>query len=431
LIGGWRGTLAPGHDRDAVGVLRLGGVSCEELASVYGTPLLVLDLDVVDRGIAEFTDVCAPRGVEIAYAAKAFICVAFARYLEQRGMNLDVCSLGELVTAERAGFSADRLTLHGAGKDDAELAAAAQGRVGRIVVDSIEELERLARFESAPRAVDVVLRLNTGIEAHTHAFVRTGGDDTKFGMHRRDEEAAATIFLNRPHLRFRGVHAHVGSSIYQSDAFVANADALMDAVERFAQRGLHSEWTIVGGGFGVQMQPAADDEGIDVAATIAAVVARVATRARTLGIEPPRIGIEPGRSIVAAAGSTLYRVVARKSQAHRHFAVVDGGLFENPRPALYGATHYAVSASRVAENEREMTLCGRSCENDELGIVRLPEDLRSGELVAMCTTGAYTYSMAGNYNRIPRPAVIAVRGGTHRPLVRRETVEEIIARDLA
>lgn len=425
----WHERLAPGHGRDPEGRLLLGGIRADELAEAYGTPLLVLDLDVVDDAIAAFQRVCAPRNVEIAYAAKAFISIAFARHLAQRNIGLDVCSLGELRTAERGGFTAERLTLHGAGKSDVELQAAADGRVGRVIVDSVEELERLARLTDAARGINVMLRLNTGIEAHTHAFVRTGGDDTKFGIHARDEDSAAAILRAHPYLRYTGLHAHIGSNIYEPDAFVANAEALIEAAARFAARGCVTESIVVGGGFGIQMQPGGD-ESVDIDATVAAIEQRVAVRTAELGLAQPSIGIEPGRSIVAPAGTTLYRIMAVKAQTHRHFAIVDGGLFENPRPALYGASHHVTTAAPAQAREREMTICGRSCENDELGAVQLPDDLHSGDLLAMCTTGAYTFSMASNYNRFPRPAVIALQNGTHRLLVNRETIDDVIARDL-
>jgi diaminopimelate decarboxylase len=421
--------LAPGHGRDRSGGLTLGAIAAGELAGSYGTPLVVIDLDVVDASIAALHAAQGAGDLEISYAAKAFVTVAFARHLADRRVGLDVCSLGELVTAERAEFPRERLTLHGAGKSDDELSAAAAGRVGAIVVDGLDELRRLAAMPAVAPSLAVLLRLNTGIEAHTHGFVRTGGDDTKFGLHPRDEDEAAAILRANPRLRFDGLHAHVGSQIYQQQAFLANADTLLAAAERFARHRLEVKRIVVGGGFGVQTHPGAQAEALDLAATVGALSDRVRSWSDARNLRTPRLGIEPGRAIVGPAGTTLYRVLAVKRQSRRTFAIVDGGIAENPRPALYGAYHHVLAVQSHPDDEVEVTLCGRSCENDELGVVRLPRNLRSGDLLAMCTTGAYTYSMAGNYNRFPRPAVVGVAKGGHRLLARRESLDDVLRND--
>lgn len=407
----------------------ISGVDAGELAQSYGTPLLAINVDAVDASIASLHVACDRYGIEIAYAAKAFFCTEFGRHLASHhaGLGLDVCSLGELITAERAGFTAARITLHGAGKTDAELRAVAEGRVGRIVVDGLEELARLA---ACAQPATVMLRLNTGIEAQTHAFVRTGGTDTKFGLAQHDEGAAAELLLANPHLRFAGLHAHVGSQIYDSAPFVANSHALVEAAARFAAHGLRTERIVIGGGFGVPAHPDEDAEALDFGSVAADVARCVRDCAGDLGLASPRIGIEPGRAIVAAAGTTLYRVAAIKRQMHRTFVVVDGGLYENPRPALYGARHRVVAANGSSRALELMTVCGRTCENDELGSAELPAGLQPGELLAMQTTGAYTFSMAGNYNRLPRPAVAAVQAGAHRLWVRRETLDDVLRSDV-
>jgi len=384
----------------------------------------------VDAAIEELERCSAPYGVEISYAAKAFATVEFVRHLAQRDIGLDVCSLGELVTAERAGFPPERLTLHGAGKSDEELRAACAGRVCSIVVDGIEELERLAQLARGASVPYVILRLNVGIDAHTHEFLRTGGNDTKFGIHSRDEDRAAGTLRASPHLRFAGLHAHIGSQIYETQPYLAAAQALGAAAERFARRGLPVERLVIGGGFGVRSRPDSSDESLDVATTIRGAVECIADQVRRCGLPAPRVGIEPGRAVIGPAGTTLYRVLAVKRQSQRTFIVVDGGIAENPRPALYGAYHHVVAGAASNDDLVEVTLCGRSCENDELGIARLPRALQTGDLLAMCTTGAYTYSMAGNYNRFPRPAVVAVSNGAHRLLARRETVDDVLRNDV-
>ncbi|MBV8149351.1 MAG: diaminopimelate decarboxylase [Candidatus Eremiobacteraeota bacterium] len=412
--------------------MRISGVEAEELARVYATPVLVINVDAVDAAIVSLQVACAPHDFEISYAAKAFICVEFARHLAAHpGIGLDVCSLGELLTAERAGFARERLTFHGAGKSDEELQAVAEGRVGCIVVDGLEELKRLARLEFARNDMQVMLRINTGIEAHTHAFIRTGGSGTKFGFSQGDEEAAAAVFKTHPRLRFSGLHAHIGSQIYETAPFVANSHALIEAAARFACHGLVSERIVVGGGFGVQMQPEADDQTLDVSAALSDVARCVRECASALAIPAPRVAIEPGRSVVANAGTTLYRVLAIKRQDARTFAIVDGGMFENPRPALYGALHHVSAVTPRSGELVEMTICGRTCENDELvRWGRLPEDLEAGDLLAMRTTGAYTYSMASNYNRFMRPAVAAVLAGEHRLWIAREELEDVLRHDV-
>lgn len=387
-----------------------------------------MDLDAVDAAIDRLVACAQDFDLEISYAAKAFATIEFLRHLSRTPIGLDLCSLGELVTAERAGIAPERLTLHGAGKSDEELRAAGEGRVGTIVVDGVEELDRLARLARDRCGAGVVLRLNVGIEAQTHAFVRTGGNDTKFGIHPRDEAAALRILRDNMQLRFGGLHAHVGSQIFDPQIYVANTSSLLDAAERFAQGGFVATRIIIGGGFGVRSD-ADSGERLDVLPTIASVHDSVKRRVEVNGLPMPRLGIEPGRSIVADAGTTLYRVLAVKRQSSRIFVIVDGGVAENPRPALYGARYRVVPATQSADDEIEMTLCGRSCENDELGIASLPRMIRSGDLLAMRATGAYTYSMASNYNRFPRPAVVGVAGGADRLLARREVIDDVLARD--
>jgi diaminopimelate decarboxylase len=414
--------------RDTDGNLLVGGIRAAELAARYGTPLLVIDLDAVDSAIEQLASCTSNSPLDVSYAAKALATTEFFRHLAGHPIGFDVCSTGELITAERAAIAPERLTLHGAGKSDEELRAACEGRVGFIVVDGLEELQRLSAYAGNGCAAQIVLRLNLGIDARTHAFVRTGGDDTKFGIHARDEAAAVAILRDNPQLRFAGLHAHVGSQIFDVEPYLATAAALMDAATRVAAAGLVTQRVVVGGGFGVGTDPEAGAS-LDLRAAIGTIGEYVAARARDARLPTIRLGIEPGRAIVARAGTTLYRVLAIKRQSERTFVVVDGGIAENPRPALYGARHEIVTAAPSIGEESEITLCGRSCENDELGIVRLPRNLRSGELLAMRATGAYTYSMAGNYNRFPRPAVVGVAGGSHRLLARRESNEDVLARD--
>ena len=404
----------------------IGGVHARELAEAYGTPLFVIDLDELDLEIDRFQRAFGSRGIGVAYAGKAFLCAAFAEHLAATPLRLDVCSLGELVTAERGGFPSARMYFHGCGKTDEELRAIAERRVAFTVVDNREELERLAAIADAHgddgTPVDMMLRVNTGIEAHTHAFVRTGGENTKFGTPVGALPAMLARVKELPRLRLIGLHAHVGSQISELGPFVANVDELLGAARTAASMGLPVGELICGGGIGVEEGPD-DPRPLDLEALAAGLAERAAG-----GI---RLSVEPGRALVARAGTTLYRVMAVKSQGHRRFVILDGGLTDNPRPILYGARHFPeVLAARALGPEEPATLTGRTCENDEMGDYVLPRDLAAGDLLAMRTTGAYTYSMASNYNRFGRPPVVFVRDGHHRRVVRGESAEDVMRLDV-
>ncbi len=383
-------------------MMMLGGERADSLAERFGTPVLVIDLRTLDGALDAMLATAAPHNIAISYAGKALLLVGLVRYLHARPIGIDVSSIGEIAVAERGGFEASRLTFHGAGKTAEELDAALDGRVGRIVVDGMDELHALGA-RAAGRGADVLLRFNTGIEAHTHEFVRTAGRRSKFGFAPSEADAALALLRNYPSLRVRGVHAHIGSQTYDTMPYVENAQRLVALLQKVRAAGFDAADTIiVGGGFGVQMQPDAKDQTIDIAGTLDAV-ARVV---------PPgiRVEIEPGRALIAPAGTSLYRVVAVKRFEGRRFVIVDGSLADNPRPAMYGAYHHFEAVEPRTPLAPAM-VCGRSCEADELGEAVLPEDLRAGDLVVVHTTGAYTYSMASNYNWFAKPPVIAVGAG--------------------
>jgi len=397
-------------------VIAIGGERADVLAERFGTPFLAIDLRVLDAALDAMLAAAAPHGIAISYAGKALLLTGLVRHLHPRPIGIDVCSLGELAVAERGGFEAVRLTLHGAGKTDEELDAALDGRVGRIVVDGMDELHRLVA-RTHGRSAPVMLRFNTGIEAHTHDFVRTAGDRSKFGF-APSEETAALELLRKSELRLLGVHAHIGSQVYDTMPYVENAQRLLAILQHARDMGFDTANTIVvGGGFGVQMHPDTRDEIFDVAGTLDAV-ARVIP-------EGVRVEIEPGRALIGPAGTSMYRVCAVKHFEGRRFVIVDGSLADNPRPAIYGAYHH-FEAAEPRTRLCAATVCGRSCESDELGEAMLPEDLKAGDLVAMRTTGAYTYSMASNYNYFPRPPVIAVGTGEPQLWARRETIERLL-----
>lgn len=401
---------APGHARDAEGKLQIAGVGVDELERIYGTPLLVFDASTFERNLERMSAACKPHRISLAYAAKALLYVALARRLAAYPqLELDVCSMGEIVTAELGGFPAARMYLHGCGKSDDEIDTAILGRVAFIVVDGLHELQTLAK-RAQGRPVKLGLRINSGIEVHTHEFVRTGGENTKFGIEPADFEHALRVLDAHPNLEPIALHAHMGSQIFDEAPFAANLDVLIELAARAHALGRTIGWLLVGGGFGVDEDVAAPAS-FEVAAALADLAARAADAASRLKLPPPRLGIEPGRWLVATAGTTLYRIAAIKDSGSRRFVVIDGGVADNPRPALYGAYHQPLVARSSARGAlRRVTIAGRSCENDELVEADLPEDLRVGDLVVLCTTGAYTYAMASNYNRFGRPAVVEVEG---------------------
>jgi diaminopimelate decarboxylase len=408
----------------------IGGVPVTEFARSYKTPLLIIDVNTLDANVARFVTPAAELGgIDVAYAGKALLFTALARRFAKTPLKLDVCSLGELATAERAEFPADRLVLHGCGKVSEALAAAAAGRVGRIVVDHYDELQALAERAERARPTSIYLRVNTGIAAHTHEYVRTGGEDSKFGFCLSEIDRAIQTSVGAPGLRLVGIHSHIGSQILESSSFVANLNATLDVYARALALGAPMGELDLGGGFGIDESTGAP--GLEIAAMLRELSIVLERECSKRSIPKPRMGLEPGRSIIASAGTSLYRVVTVKRQGNRRFAIVDGGMADNPRPALYGAFHPPALASRRSDAPLvETTICGRSCENDRLVVAPMPEDLRAGDLTTFGITGAYTFSMAGNYNRFPRPAVVFAGDGGHHAVVRRENLEDILARDL-
>jgi diaminopimelate decarboxylase len=401
----------------------IGGVPVRELAATYGTPLHIIDTDELGLEVDRFERAFGGRGITVGYAAKAFLCIGLVEFIAQTKLRLDVCSLGELLTAERGGMPAQRIYFHGCGKTDLELAAIVERRVAFDVIDNAEELERLAFLAAGGPPVDVMLRINTGIEAHTHEYVRTGGENTKFGIAAADVLNTFGVLAARPQLRLIGLHSHIGSGIIDAPPFVDNLGLLVEWADAARAQGHPVTQLIAGGGMGIEATPA-DARALDLDVLAAELAARVAGT-------PYRVAIEPGRALIARAGSTLYGVVAVKRQGRRRFVIVDGGMADNPRPALYGAHHHLdVVDSAAIEPAHPATLCGRSCENDRLGDVMVPGDLRAGDLVALRTTGAYTYSMASNYNRFGRPPVVFAANGSHRRVVRGERPEDVLRNDL-
>jgi diaminopimelate decarboxylase len=403
----------------ADGRLSVGGCDLVSLAEAHGTPLFVYDEAHLEARAAEAR---AAFDDGTAYASKAFLCRAMARLAHDQGLCIDVASAGELHCALSAGVPGGRLVLHGNFKSDDEIRIALDAGLGRIVVDGADDLERLARL-AAGRAVPqpTLLRVTPGVEAHTHEFVRTGQEDTKFGASIASGEAARLLdrLAEADGLALIGLHAHIGSQVFDVGSLAQAAQLL---AEFFAPLGL--EELCVGGGLGVayvagESAPSITEWGRAVRAAVAAagVPAHV------------RITAEPGRSIVAAAGVTLYTVGAIKElPGVRTYVAVDGGMSDNPRPVLYGSGYEAfLPRSAAATRRRAVRVVGKHCESGDVLVeaAHLPTDLAVGDVLCTPVTGAYGYSMASTYNRVGRPAVVFVRGGRARVVLRRETAEDL------
>ena len=403
---------------DSIGRLSVGGVDAQALVEAYGTPLFVYDEQEL-RDRAREAVAAWPGGV--AYASKAFLCKAMAALVQEEGMGIDVATGGELHVALSAGVDPQRIVLHGNNKSAIELARALEVGVGRIVVDSFDEIERLEHFGER---CAVLLRVTPGVEAHTHEYVMTGQEDTKFGFSIASGAAGEALRqLGRLDVDVVGVHAHIGSQIFLLHSFEKEIEALAGFVA-----GLDIEEVNVGGGLGV-----AYVEG-ETAPTIAEWADAVRAGCRAAGLaDGLKLTAEPGRSIAARAGITLYTAGTIKTLPDiRTYVSVDGGMSDNPRPVLYGSG-YETFLPRATTKDRPMagTLVGKHCESGDL-LVRdawFPEDLSVGDIVATPVTGAYGHSMASNYNKVPRPPVVFVRDGDARVVVRRETLDDLLRLD--
>lgn len=424
--------------RTAEGHLCIGGCDAVELARTFGTPLHVVDGGRLRGRLREYREAFqrhAPGGQPV-FASKALCLVATCRLAHQEGFWVDVASGGELYTALRAGVPASHVVFHGNYKTEEELRYGLQARVGRVAVDNFYELELLDRLaHEAGVVADVWLRVTPGIEPHTHRAIQTGGVDTKFGFGIPDGTAfqAVRAVLTRPGLRLRGLHSHIGSQILELEPFRRNAQLVLSfAAQVRSELGFVAEEVNLGGGLGIRYL--ASDRPPSVEDYVAAVAEALHGACREHSYPVPRLFLEPGRSVVGPAGVTLYTVGPVKPvPGVRTYVAVDGGMYENPRPALYGARYEAVLADRPdALPEQVVALAGRCCESGDVLIweAHLPE-VHPGDVVAVFSTGAYTYSMASNYNRFPRPAVVMVEDGRATVVVRRETYEDLVRLDAA
>ncbi|GAA1100784.1 diaminopimelate decarboxylase [Nocardiopsis composta] len=425
----------PGSAQRVDGELALGGVGAAALAAEYGTPLFVLDEAEFRRRARDYKEAFGGIGADVYYAGKALLTKAVAKWVHEEGLKLDVCSGGELSVALAAGFPAADLGMHGNNKSEAELVRALEAGVGRIVVDSFDEIDRLERL-AAERGLkpSVLVRVTTGVEAHTHEFVATAHDDQKFGLALSTgaAERAVRRLIDSPHIDLVGLHSHIGSQIFDTAGFEVAARRVAEFLARIhTELGVTLSELDLGGGLGIAYVPG--DAPLTPKAIAENLVSIVSRECRAGGLPVPRIAVEPGRAIAGPAGVTLYRVGTVKDvEGIRTYVSVDGGMSDNIRTALYGAEYTCVLASRVSGAEPMLSrLVGKHCESGDIIVndLYLPGDLRPGDLVAVAATGAYCYSMASNYNHLPRPAIAAVRDGASRTIVRRETEEDLLRLD--
>jgi diaminopimelate decarboxylase len=416
------------------GALALGGLDVRVLAERFGTPLYVCDEADFRARCRGFREAFGP-GTQISYAAKAFCCRGVLRWVVAEGLGVDVCTGGELEVALQAGVPPQLITLHGNNKLPGELDQAVAAGVGRIVVDSALEITRLARLaQRAAVRPRVLVRVTTGVEAAAHEFVATAHDDQKFGFSLSSGAADEAVrqVLAHPELDLAGLHSHIGSQIHDTAGFDVAARRVLELAGRIAaEHGVTIAELNLGGGFGIAYTPADDPQ--DVLATASGLRQILASQCQAAGLPVPRLTIEPGRAIAGPGTITLYEVgTVKDSGGLRTYVSVDGGMSDNIRTALYDAEYTCVLASR--ESPAPPLLCrlvGRHCESGDI-VVRdayLPADVAPGDLIAVAATGAYCRSMASNYNHVPRPAVIAVADGAARPLLRRETMADLLALD--
>ena len=417
-----RHLLPDSAEVDGNGRLRVGGCDVLELAEAHGTPLFVYDEAHLR---ARCREAVAAFGDGVAYATKAFLCIAMARLALEEGLHLDVATGGELHVALAAGVPGERLVLHGNNKSLEELRAARAAGVGRIVVDSFDELDRLAALHAEDGAVaQVLVRVTPGVEAHTHEFVRTGQVDSKFGFGLASGDAARAVARaqDSPAVELLGIHVHIGSQVFVADFFHQAVEVVAPFVRELGLPELS-----IGGGLGV-----AYVEG-EQAPTITEWATSVLDGCRDAGISA-RVAAEPGRAIVAQAGITLYTVgTIKEVPGVRTYVSVDGGMSDNPRPVLYGSGYEAfLPRATGAERPQRVTVVGKHCESGDVLVrdAQLPADLAVGDVLATPVTGAYGHSMGSNYNKVLRPAVVFVADGRAREVIRRETLDDLLRHDV-
>ncbi|MFJ4964717.1 Diaminopimelate decarboxylase [Streptomyces sp. ADI96-02] len=414
------------------GGLAVGGVSLAEVAERFDTPVYVLDEQEVRGRCRTYRD--AFPEAEVLYAAKAFLCRAMVRWLREEGLGLDVCSAGELELAVTEGFPPDRIVLHGNAKSPRDMASALRLGVGRIVIDSPSEIARIAAAVGPEGRQRVMVRVVPGVSAGGHDKIRTGTDDQKFGLSLADGSAqhAVSRVLEQSQLELTGLHCHIGSQITTVKPYLAALRRMVGLMARIRDtHGVVLRELDMGGGHGIAYRPG--ERALDPTALARRLRLELVESCAAADLTVPRLLIEPGRAVAGPAAVALYRVLAVKRTGEKVFVAVDGGMSDNPRPALYGVRYAPrLVGRRSSAGTAAATVVGRHCEAGDIlaADVQLPGDIHPGDLLAVPVAGAYQLSMASGYNLVGRPPVVAVRDGTARLLVRRETLEDLRGRDI-
>jgi diaminopimelate decarboxylase len=422
-------------ERDDAGRLAIGGVELSELAEQFGTPLYVYDEQTIRSQCQAYRnafDSAYPHS-RIVYAGKAFLAPALIHIIQEEGLSLDVVSGGELYVAIQSGFPAERITFHGNNKTPDELQMALDAGIGEIVIDNFYEIDLLEHLLTQHGGhVDALLRLNPGIDTHTHDYRKTGIVDSKFGLLIDTGDAAQAVekISKIEGIRLRGYHIHLGSQIFEIEPYVAAVESLFRFAEDMRDRfGIVPDQISPGGGLGIQYESTDPDASITEFAS--AIAEATKQGAESMGIDLPELVVEPGRSIIGPAGVGVYRVGSIKDiPGVRRYVCVDGGMADNIRPPLYDAVYEAALANRAGEGESAVTIAGKYCESGDVLIkdARLPE-IEHGDLLAVPASGAYCLAMASNYNMALRPAVVMVSNGDVRVMQRRERYEDLLLRD--
>ena len=423
---------------NSAGHLCFAGQDTAALAGQYGTPLYLMDEDRLRRNMRVYTEAFRAHfgpGSRVLFASKANAFRQIYRIAREEGLGVDVVSPGEIHTAASAGFDMALAYFHSNNKTDTDIAYAMDCGVGAFVVDGEDEL-RAIEAEAARRGTKqkLLLRLTPGIDPHTYAAVDTGRVDSKFGsaIETGQAETITALALSLPHIDLSGFHCHVGSMVFDEDVFERAAKVMLEYCAMVQKKyGYAARELDLGGGYGVPY--VFSDGTVDIGARIGEVAAVIHDACARLGIAEPAILMEPGRSIVADAGMTLYTVGSvKRIPGYKNYVSVDGGMTDNPRYALYGSKYICYAAEKMNEPcTMECDLVGRCCESGDIiqPDIRMPESIRRGDIAAVCTTGAYNYAMASNYNRVPRPPIVMLRGGESYVAVRRETIEDLAALD--
>ena len=420
------------------GKLYFNGCNVEELAQKYGTPLYVISEDCIRSKCKELKDSFTEKypNTKVFYASKAFLTLEMCKIMKEEGMGIDVVSGGELFVAIRAGINPKDIMFHGNNKTTAELKMAIEYSVGRIVVDSVDELQVLEKLaHEANKVVDILFRITPNIDCNTHKYISTGQKDSKFGIPLDGEiiKEAITIAKTSKNINFRGIHFHVGSQLFHNSSHlkaIENAVRLMKSLK--SDLDIDVEELNVGGGFGIKYLES--DEPKPLSYFIDAIMELIKKNTYENGLKMPKVFIEPGRWMVGEAGITLYTVGTIKDiPGVRTYVSIDGGLPDNPRTALYTAKYQAYLANKM-DNERNktVTIAGKCCESGDILIwdLMVPNSIERGDILSVMSTGAYNYSMASNYNKIPKPAVVMIKDGQERIIVRRESYEDLISMDV-